>query len=265
MPKSDFLLEIPLMNAAGMLGFFPDPHSPVDFSRFGAFITNPISRLARTPASGTRYRPFSGGFLLHTGLPNPGLSQAIRRYENYWAASPLPLIVHLLAQNPDELGWMVERIENLGSVTGIEVGLPPAADASLVAQFAQAALGELPVLVRVPLDGSLILAQTAVDAGASAISLGAPRGLLPSPCEEEEPGMRVSGRLYGPAIFPLALRAVEQLAGAGIAVIGAGGVRSASDIESMLNAGASAVQVGTSLWKTGEVPGVVDPAHSIGS
>lgn len=256
MPKTDFFFAQPLMNAAGMLGFFPDPHSPLDFSRFGAFVTNPISRLPRTPAKGTRYIPFPGGFLLHTGLPNPGLSQALRRYGRYWASASLPVIVHLLAQNPDELGWMVERIEGAGSVMGIEVGLPPDADASLAAQFAQAALGELPVLVRVPLDGSLILAQAVVDAGASAISLGAPRGLLPSPCEGEGSGVRVSGRLNGPAIFPLALRAVEQLARAGLPVIGAGGVRSASEVEIMLKAGASAVQIGTSLWKSGYIPGV---------
>ena len=116
MPKTDFFFDKPLMNAAGMLGFFPDPHASLDFSRFGAFVTNPISHLPRTPAKGTRFMPYPGGFLLHTGLPNPGLSQAIRRYGRYWASSSLPVIVHLLAQNPDELAWMVEQIEGVGSV-----------------------------------------------------------------------------------------------------------------------------------------------------
>lgn len=252
--KSDLFFLTPLMNAAGMLGFFPDPHAALDFSRLGAFITNPISRLPRTPANGTRYMLYPGGFLLHTGLPNPGLSQAIRRYGRYWASASLPVIVHLLAQNPDELAWMVERVERVEGVMGIEVGLPPDADTAQVARFAQAALGELPVLVRVPLGESVAMGQAVMDAGASAVSLAAPRGTLtPSPTGG---GGAISGRLYGPAVFPLALRAVQMLTDAGISVVGAGGVRSASDVESMLKAGASAVQVGVSLWKNAHIPGV---------
>ncbi|MBC8332007.1 MAG: hypothetical protein H8E28_08510 [Anaerolineae bacterium] len=254
--KSDLFFLTPLMNAAGMLGFFPDPHAALDFSRLGAFITNPISRLPRTPANGTRYMLYPGGFLLHTGLPNPGLSQAIRRYGGYWASASLPVIVHLLAQNPDELAWMVERVERVEGVMGIEVGLPPDADTAQVARFARAALGELPVLVRVPLGESVAMGQAVMDAGASAVSLAAPRGSLTPGSSPYGRGEFVSGRLYGPTIFPQALRAVQMLTDAGIPVVGAGGVRSASDVESMLKAGASAVQVGASLWKNAHIPGV---------
>jgi len=232
------------MNAAGMLGFAPDSKGLVDISAFGAFITNPISRSPRKPAGGTRFLAYPGGFLLHTGLPNPGLSEVIRRYGARWARSPIPVILHLLTQGPDELAIMVERLEMVEGVMGIEVGLPPDATSELAYQMAQAAIGELPVIVRVGLDISEDIVQTIIDVGVSAISLGAPRGTMLG-----DSGAQVSGRLYGPGIFPMALRTVEKFSGLGIPIIGGGGVYQTSEIDAMLKAGASAVQVGAALWK----------------
>jgi dihydroorotate dehydrogenase len=84
-----------------------------------------------------------------------------------------------------------------------------------------------------------------IDGGASAVSLGAPRGKL----------VGISGRMYGSGVFPLALRAVESLAGCGVPVIGAGGVYQQRDLEAMLAAGAFAVQVDAVLWRGGGVIG----------
>ena len=93
--------------------------------------------------------------------------------------------------------------------------------------------------MRLPLEKAGTLGQAVIDAGASAISLGAPRGRLDG----------ISGRMYGPGIFPLALQAVENLAGLGLPVIGAGGVYQPKDVDTMLEAGALAVQVDTVLWR----------------
>ena len=249
MPKSDLFFEKPLMNAAGILGFAPDSKGVVDLSSFGAFVTNPISRQAREPAHGTRFVTYPGGFLLHTGLPNPGLSIAIKRFGARWRRSPIPVILHLLAQEPGELVSMVERLEIVEGVMGVEVGLPPDATPELVYQLVQATFGELPVIVRVNLDVSADIVQAMIEAGVSAISLGAPRGTLLD--DNDTP---VSGRLYGPGVFPLALKAVENFAGLGISIIGGGGVYQTSQVDAMLKAGASAVQVGAALWKGGFPP-----------
>lgn len=243
MPKNDLFLEKPLMNAAGTLGFSPDPKGFVDLSQFGAFVTNPISRGPRTPANGSRFAAYPGGFLLHSGLPNPGLSSVIKKYGKRWNRSPVPIIVHLLAVDPFSLGRMIERLEGIEGIMGVEIGLPPDIDPDTAFNFAQAALGELPAIVRLPLEQADELAHVVIEAGASAVSLGAPRGKLDG----------ISGRIYGPSVFPLALRAVEKLAGAGISVIGAGGVYQPKDVESMLGAGALAVQVDAILWR-GTVP-----------
>ena len=75
--KQDLTFRTPLMNAAGMLGFIPNPRAPLDLGWLGAFVTNPVSLSPRQPAENRVMLPFAGGFLLHTGLPNPGLRVVI--------------------------------------------------------------------------------------------------------------------------------------------------------------------------------------------
>jgi dihydroorotate dehydrogenase (NAD+) catalytic subunit len=251
MTKFDLYLDPPVMNAAGTLGFAPDLRGPVDLSQFGAFVTNPISQAPRRPASGTRYLPTAGGFLLHTGHPNPGLRQVLRKHRRQWGRTSLPVIVHLLALEPRTLAEMVERLEGVEGVMGVEVGLPPGVDASHGRAFIQAAMGELPIIARVNLEQvlaeagqTLPILEAVIQAGASAISLSAPRGSLPGP-----DGRIISGRLYGPAVFPLALRAVENIAAAGLPVIASGGVYHPDQQQAMLAAGALAVQLDARLWQ----------------
>lgn len=246
---SDLLFSQPFMNAAGTLGFAPEPRLQGELSQFGAFLTNPVSLQPRTPAHGAHFIPFPGGFMLHTGYPNPGLEAVLRRCVPRWERLPIPVIVHLLGQGIDELACMTLRLEAVSCVISVEVGFPKDADAELVRAFIQAVCGELPVIARLPLDRADVLAPTALAAGAVAISLGAPRGVLPLPN-----GRLLEGRLYGPALFPQALAAVRSLAQAGFPVIGAGGIYSAAQAQAMLAAGAFAVQLDAVLWRGGAQP-----------
>ena len=175
MAKYDLAIDPPLMNAAGSLGFAPNLHGQVDLTRLGAFVTNPVSLAVRTPAHGRRFVTYPGGFLVHTGYPNPGLSQVLRRHAGQWSHSPLPVIVHLLAQGAEDASSMVRRLETVEGVIGLEVGLPKETSAEMVVALTRAASGELPVIVRLPLERATELAPTALAAGATAVSLGAPR------------------------------------------------------------------------------------------
>ncbi len=248
--KYDLLFDPPLMNAAGSLGFAPDPHGPVDLTCLGAFITNPISLAPRTPAQGVRYLPYPGGFLLHSGHPNPGLRAVLRRNAARWKRSSLPVIVHLLCQGVDEVTQMIRLLEGLPGVAGIELGLPPQVNAQSACELAQAASGELPVIVRLPMEGAAELA-TALAAALPGItiSLGPPRGALPSPFDT-----LVHGRLYGPGIFALALATLRRVLPAGLPVIAAGGVYQPQQVEAMLTAGAVGVQLDAVLWRGGWPP-----------
>ena len=246
MAKYDLILDKPLMNVAGSLGFAPDPRGPIELARLGAFVTNPVSYNARTPAHGTRLLTFPGGVLLHTGHPNPGLKAVIRRYRTRWARSPLPVLLHILAQDMDEVAEMVARLENLEGVMGIELGLATDIDLEAAAMFVQAAIGELPVVVRLPMERARELVIPLAGSGVAAISLGPPRGALPDP-----QGQIIHGRLYGPGVLPLALATVRAITPFGLPVIGAGGVYNSQDIEAMLGAGAMAVQLDSVLWRSG--------------
>ncbi|MBN2501115.1 MAG: nitronate monooxygenase [Anaerolineales bacterium] len=244
MPKFDLHLNLPLMNAAGSLGFFPDPRGPLDLDCLGAFITSPISLTPRTPARLPRFLPFPGGALLHTGYPNHGLGYVLRHYAAYWARAPLPVIVHLLSDQPHQIVQMVERLEIQEGVTAVEIGLPDEMQAGLARDMAAAAQGELAVVMRLPLHRALELAPVVLEAGAAAISLAPPRGALPG-----QNGELVRGRLYGPTLFPQALAVVQALAKADLPVIGAGGIYTPEQAKAMLRAGAQAVQLDTVLWR----------------
>ncbi len=244
MPKYDLNFDPPLMNTAGSLGFAPDGHGPLDWSGLGAFVTNPVSMEGRTPARGVRYAGYPGGFLLHTGYPNSGLKRVIRHYSRQWSRSPIPVIVHLLAHEPADIEKMARLLEAVEGVSGLEVGLASDASPDLVTACTQAACGELPVLVRLPMERAVELAPGAIQAGAEAVSLAPPRGILPL-----KAGEPAHGRLYGPGILPMMLPVVQQLTQLGVLVIAAGGIYMQEQVNAVLSMGAIAVQLDSVLWR----------------
>ncbi|HUF38883.1 MAG TPA: hypothetical protein VMN57_10195 [Anaerolineales bacterium] len=243
----DLPFTSPIVNAAGILGFNPVPRG-ADFSFLGGFITNPVSRNVRKAAEGAQLIPFPGGVLVHSGLPNPGLSAVLKTIGNAWARSTLPVVVHLDSGDPDELFGMVRACEETEGVTGLEIGLEAGVPDETARALVQSAVGELPVLVRPVLEDVLRLAGEAADAGASALVIGPPRGSLPGPH-----GRPVSGRVYGPAVRPAALEVLREAVHAGLPVFYSGGIRTEADIETALAFGAAGVQVDIALWKAGGV------------
>ncbi len=248
MPKRDLYFSKPLMNAAGMLGFVPDFRSLKDYGNpdFGAFVTNPLSLRPRKPTTHPEALDYPGGFLLHTGLPNPGFSAAVRQHARHWQNADLPVIVHVMADRPEEAARMVERLEGLENVMAAELGFAPLLADDILLITLEMCLGELPLIVNLPREQVLNLGPRLVDAGAAAVSLAAPRG-----CLTVDGGRLTEGRLYGPGLFPQSLEAVYQAARIGLPAIGAGGVYSREQAEAMLDAGALAVQLDAILWRGG--------------
>ena len=242
--KRDLVLEQPLVNSAGMLGFAPDPHNMPFLPQLGAFITNPISRQRRTPAANRVYLPYPGGFLLHTGFPNPGINRVISRYKRRWAGAPLPVIVHLLVETPESLAEMIRKLEGLENVMGVELGLPPGCTVSELSQFMAAALGELPVILSLNLEQIQVLEEGLSEHPPSALHLIKPRGTFP-----DSQGNLVTGRLYGPALFPIMLDAVKCLLELGYPLVVDGGITHRWQADAFLNLGVLAVGLGSVLWQ----------------
>ena len=242
--KQDLTFSTPYMNAAGTLGFAPDYRAPVPWDEFGAFVTNPISLRPRMPTKNPALIEYPGGFLLHTGLPNPGLRAVIKKYSRRWADSQLPIIVYLMADIPEETAHMVQFLEELENIVGVELGYPPLLSDDFILSTVEMCLGEMPIIVSLPGEQVLSLGPRVMQAGAAAISLGVQRGMIVM-----ENGQQVTGRLNGPGLFPGALLTVRDAAQANIPIIGAGGVGSKENADAMLSVGALAVQVDADLWK----------------
>ncbi|MEA3398047.1 MAG: dihydroorotate dehydrogenase [Chloroflexota bacterium] len=243
-------LPHPVMPAAGSFGYGEEYHELLDYDLLGALVTNPVSlrprKAARPPRSGTR----GDHFIIHTGLPNPGLKRVLRAHRAFWARQSLPIIVHLVATTPAEVAAACSILSGERGVAGIELGLdentPPAQAVALL--HAARSTSVQPLIARVPFGGVESLAQPLAENGADALTLTAPpRALLPAPGAPED---FMRGRLYGPALFPLLLhtlaRWVERLP---VPIIACGGVASPEDARACLALGAVAVQVDALLWR----------------
>lgn len=243
MPKQDLYFSKPMMNAAGMLGFTPSFRDSLPWNDFGVFVTNPISLRPRLPAASPGVINYPGGILLHTGLPNPGLKSVLKKYSPQWARSDLPVMVHLMADRPEETVSMVRALEGLENVIAVELGFAPKLADDILVLGTAMGMGELPLVVNLPAEQALSLAPRLMDAGVAAISIAAPRGTLPG-----RDGALVSGRLYGPSLFPKSLEMIQALVKLGLPVIASGGIHSHDNLTTMLAAGALACQLDIPLW-----------------
>jgi len=249
--KHSLTLDAPIMNAAGILGFGDEYAGLIDFSKLGAFITNPVSLAPRSPANGTRVVPLDHGLLVHTGLPNPGLNKVCLAQRNTWERLGIPVIVHVVATMPDDARRCMARLEEEDVVAGVEFGLHDDASAQEAAALVRAAADrvEKPLLVRLPFGVSVDYAQAVIDAGAGGLVVSAP----PRGTARDGAGKLVGGRLYSPMIHPLILRQIGQMTRIIDApIVAAGGIRTPQDARDYLGAGAAAVQIDSAAW--------IDPA-----
>jgi len=265
--KTGLTLTNPVMPAAGCLGFGTEYAQLVEVEALGAVVVGPITARPRRGAEPPRTLPIPGGVLLHTRLANPGVSAVVRRYGRAWARSPVPVIVHVAGTSPGEAAACCRRLTSVEAVAGIELGLPDSADfddAIAIIRAARTTTNQ-PLIVRLPLTSADVLCGAAVEAGADALTVAAPpRGTvrLSSPKSiwhetgffpknlVSAPTRFITGRLYGPFVLPLALRAVRRVAELAPApLIGCGGIHSVDDGLAFLRAGATAIQVSGALWR----------------
>ncbi|MBK8419202.1 hypothetical protein [Candidatus Villigracilis saccharophilus] len=254
--KRDLYFSKPIMNTAGSLGFAPDPRSGIDLDSFGAFITNPISLRSRLPAAQPAVIEFPGGFLLHSGLPNLGLSSVLKKHGARWNRADMPIIVNLMADRPEETQQMVRSLENIENVMAVELGFAPLLSDDIILLNLEMCVGELPLIFSLPAEQVLSLGPKLIQDGAAAISVASPRGALPLTSNSstltgtslEKGGGLVTGRLYGRSLFPRSLDLVRSARMIGLPIIGAGGVWTEQDAADMLSAGAMAVETDAQLW-----------------
>ena len=247
--KQSLFVSTPVMPAAGTVGFGDRYKALLDYEKLGALVTNPVTVEPWRPASGTRIVPLDAGVLVHTGLPNPGLSKVISQNRRIWARLPIPVVLHLVGTSAAKMRQVLELIEEVEEIAAVELGLSDdIEEADAVDLVDEAARMEKPLLARLPFYECRQLALPVAAAGADALVMtAAPRGTA----RDQHTGRLVSGRVYGPLIKPMILRLVGRLrreVPANIPIIASGGIHSPQDARDYMDAGAIAVQVDTATW-----------------
>jgi dihydroorotate dehydrogenase (NAD+) catalytic subunit len=241
-PTNSYGLRLanPVMTAAGCFGYGLEYARSVPIERIGAIVTRSVTLHGRR-AGPLRLVETPSGLLNVGPWPDRSLSAVIGRYAAAWAGWKTPVILSVEADH----AAIAEALEGVEAVAALELRFDdPGAAAETVA--AVRALTLLPLLVKLPPHDTLAATARAVaDAGADALTvIAAPPALVVDP----HTGERLEGRLSGPAIRPLALRAVAEVCAAvSIPVVGSGGITCTEDARQFLAVGATAVQVGAAL------------------
>jgi len=249
--KHSLVLHAPVMPAAGTFGFGDRYTRLIKTEKLGAVVTDPITLKARRVARGPNVVPLSGGLLLHTGMPNPGVHRVIKQFSTTWNNLPVPVIAHVMGTLPPDVSRCVRALLDCRAVQGIELGIHDQTTLQEMEALIRAVLDntQLPLLVRLPLERAAELAPLVAQTDAGALVIGAPpRGLARDP----HSGQLVRGRVFGPLVKPLALHAVAQVVALlredDMPVIGAGGIHDAQDARDFIDVGARAVQLDSVIW-----------------
>ena len=252
-------LRSPVLVASGTFGYgFDAPQ--VDRAVLGAIVTKGTTLRSRDGNAPNRIAETPSGMLNAIGLQNPGVDHVACVYAPVWASWDVPVVVNVAGDSIDEYVAVARRLEGVPGVAGLELniscpnvanGLQFGVDPELAAELTSAvrAVTRLPLMVKLTpnVTDIVTVARAVEDAGADAVSAINTYVGMAIDIRRRRPVLsRVSGGLSGPAIKPLALHAVWQVAAAvHIPVIGIGGITTAGDALEFLLAGAAAVQLGT--------------------
>lgn len=264
--KSGLLLKNPVMTAAGTFGYGIEYAKIAGIQRLGAIICKGTTLHSHSGNAQPRTLETASGMLNAIGLQNPGVHRVIEKYAPIWETWQVPVIVNIAGETVREFVQLAEYLEGVPGVAGIEVnvscpnvqegGAIFGASAEAVANVTAAIrrVTTLPVIVKLsPNTGDARpTALAAASSGADAISLINTITGLSIDIHARRPALaNRTGGLSGPAVKPIALRMVYEVARAmrsthpHVPIIGLGGISNANDALEFLMAGASAIQIGT--------------------
>ena len=250
-------MKNPVAVASGTFGFGREYGQFYDLSELGAICVkgltaqrregNPAPRIAETPM----------GILNSVGLQNPGVDDFIARELPFLRQYDVKVIANISGNTPEEYGQMCEKLAQAG-VDMIEVNIScPNVKAGGLAygtrpELAKTHAGKVPVMVKLSPNVTDIteIARAVADAGADALSLiNTLRGMRID-VNTRRPILKMNtGGLSGPAVLPVAVRMVWEVANAvSLPILGMGGVAKGEDAAQLMLAGATAVAVGTACF-----------------
>jgi len=268
--QQGLLLTNPVMTASGTFGYGTEYSHMFDIQKLGAIVCKGTTLEPRDGNPQPRLAETACGMLNSIGLQNIGVKALIKEKAPLWASWRVPVIVNIAGETIDDYAKLAGELDGVAGISAIEVniscpnvkvggaefGANPESAAKVTA--AVKAATSLPVLVKLTPNTSNIaeVAISVAEAGADAISLiNTLKGMAIDITRHRPLLGNTAGGLSGPAIKPVALYMVYEVAGAvDLPVIGCGGITTASDAIEFIMAGASAVQVGTASFANPRAP-----------
>ncbi len=270
---ADAHLVNPVMTASGCAGAGRELQQFFDVRDLGAVVTKSIMRDPRSGRPTPRMAETPSGMLNSIGLQGPGIDSFLARDLPWLLQQDARPIVSIAGSSLAEYAELARRVGHTPGVAAIEVniscpnvenrGLVFACDPVQAARVINVVRRDtprgVPVLAKLSPDVTSIveIAESVVEAGADGLVLINTLLGLRVDLDTMRPQLGgVTGGLSGPAIRPVAVRAVWQVAAAlpGVPIVGVGGVRTGADALEFLAAGACAVQVGTAIFNDPSAP-----------
>lgn len=270
-------LKSPIVTASGTFGLGDEYLEGIDTSKVGAFTTkslsvfpwrgNPPPRIARTPA----------GMLNSIGLQNPGVDEWLKTHLPSLERTGVAVIGSVWGRNPAEFAEAADRLAAQECVVAVEINLscPNIDEAGEIVAHSEEASGAVtaavaravgshgkPVFAKLSpnLPSLTSLARRVIESGATGLTLtNTLLGMAIDTARGAPLLGKTTGGLSGPAIKPVVLRHVFEVASAmqGVPIIATGGVFNGCDAAEMLMAGAGAVGVGTASFYDPRAPQVI--------
>jgi dihydroorotate dehydrogenase (NAD+) catalytic subunit len=253
-------LRNPVLVASGTFGYAREMAGVVDFAKLGGIIPKTVTKAPRAGNPPPRTVETPSGMLNSIGLDNDGIDHFITYHLPYLRTLPTSIIANIAGQTEVEFVAMAEQIGRESGLAALELNLSCpnvtggadfATHPEVTGRIVRDVRGvcPLPILAKLTPNVTDIvpIAQAAADAGADAVALVNTFVGMAIDWRRRRPILgNMTGGLSGPAIKPLALRLVWQVARhVRVPIIGIGGIATIDDVMEFLLAGASAVQVGT--------------------
>ncbi len=263
----------PVLGASGCFNSGKELSQLIDLHRVGGIVTKSVTALPTKGLRTPRMVETDSGMLNAIGLQNPGVEEFLNKDGPFIAGAGVPVVVSVAGTSVQEYAEVTVRVKDLPGVVALEANIScpnvarrnqvfachPEQAIEVIATMTR--LTTLPVFAKLTADVTSIveIADACVHAGAHGLSLINTLLGMAIDVESRRPSLAaVTGGLSGPAIRPVAIRCVYEVARAfpRVPIMGMGGITRARDALEFLLAGAWAVQVGTANF--------FDPMATIG-
>ncbi len=256
-------LRNPILVASGTFGYAREMEGIVDLASLGGILPKTITLMPRLGNAPWRTVETSAGLLNSIGLDNDGVDTFIEHHLSYLRTIDSAIVVSVAGKSRDEFVELAKRIEGAGGATALELniscpnvsgGVDFGTDPNMCHEVIRSVRDHcsLPILAKLTPNVSRIaeIAKAAAEGGADAVCCINTLLGMAIDWRRRKPILgNVMGGLSGPAIKPVALRCVYQVASTvDIPIVGIGGISNIDDVMEFLAAGASAIQVGTANY-----------------